>query len=309
MQAGGSVTALAYATAEKVDPGWLTCTAVDTEKLSDCAIEIAPVWKSTAKVTWSVRVPEDVADTLPAADDALTLVAAATFCENAMYSLLPCWYSCAVVPAPRLLKVENSPDVPKRRSRKPVPSGPMISTWVGSVAGAAYRRNRIAVGLQARRKILSYLDRSIGAIICPRAAAQLLESLIRARRAALARRGRVLPAPSRIADATRLDKGLEPIGDVLVRAGAGEDVLDLVGKIDAGCGIPRRIRTRADGSGHRCVGRGCRWLRCRPNRTEAAPRCHWRMTLWFRSSWFRSYSLAGLPMDIIIVGVQFRPIR
>ena len=82
MQAGGSVTALAYATAEKVDPGWLTCTAVDIEKLSDCAIEIAPVWKSTAKVTESVRVPEDVADRVPAADDALTLVAAAMFCEH-----------------------------------------------------------------------------------------------------------------------------------------------------------------------------------------------------------------------------------
>ena len=38
MQAGGSVTALAYATAEKVDPGWLTCTAVDTERLSDCVM-------------------------------------------------------------------------------------------------------------------------------------------------------------------------------------------------------------------------------------------------------------------------------
>ena len=91
MQAGGSVTVLAYATVEKVDPGWLICTAVDTERLSDCVIEIAPVWKSTAKVTWSVRVPEDIADTLPAADDALTLVAAATFCENVTYSVLPCW--------------------------------------------------------------------------------------------------------------------------------------------------------------------------------------------------------------------------
>ena len=129
MQAGGSVTALAYATVEKVDPGWLTCTAVDTERLSDCVIEIAPVWKSTAKVTWSVRVPEDVADTLPAADDALTLVAAARFCEKVMYPVLPCWEDCALPLGSIPLKVENSPDVPKRRSRKLFPSGPMISTW------------------------------------------------------------------------------------------------------------------------------------------------------------------------------------
>ncbi len=91
MQAGSSVTAVAHATVEKVDPGRLICTAVDTERLSDCAIENAPAAKSIARVTWSVRVPEDVADTLPAAEDALTLVAAATFCENVMYSSLPCW--------------------------------------------------------------------------------------------------------------------------------------------------------------------------------------------------------------------------
>jgi len=49
-QAGGSVTTVAYATVEKVDPGWLICTAVDTERLSACVIEMAPVEKSTTKV-------------------------------------------------------------------------------------------------------------------------------------------------------------------------------------------------------------------------------------------------------------------
>src|SRR5215469_13647112 len=90
-QEGGSVTSLAYATVEKVDPGWLICTAVDTDRLSACVIETAPVEKSTTKVTESVRVPEDVADTVPAAEEALTLVAAAVSWENVMYSLLPCW--------------------------------------------------------------------------------------------------------------------------------------------------------------------------------------------------------------------------
>ena len=51
MQAGSSVTAVAHATVEKVDPGWLIWTAVDTERLSDCVIEIAPVVKSIARVT------------------------------------------------------------------------------------------------------------------------------------------------------------------------------------------------------------------------------------------------------------------
>src|SRR6185312_10683157 len=120
---------VAYARVETVDPGSAIWTAVETEVDSDCAIEIAPVEKSTATVTDAVCVAEDVADSTPASEDTATLVAAAWLSEKVMYSVLPRWYSCAVVPAPRLLKVANSPLVPKRRSRKPAPSGPTIAIW------------------------------------------------------------------------------------------------------------------------------------------------------------------------------------
>jgi len=99
--------------AENAEPGWLICTAVDTEVDSDRAIEIPPVEKSTTNVTDAVCVAEEVADTLPASEDAATLIAAASLSEKVMYSLLPRWYSCAAVPGPRLLKPENSPLVPK----------------------------------------------------------------------------------------------------------------------------------------------------------------------------------------------------
>lgn len=83
------VTEIAQANVEKPDPGWMICAVVDTERLSASAIEIAPVLKSTTKVTDDVRVPEDVADTVPASDEAVSLVSAEALWEKVMYSLLP----------------------------------------------------------------------------------------------------------------------------------------------------------------------------------------------------------------------------
>ena len=75
--------------AENTEPGLLIWTTVDTEVDSDRSIEIPPVEKSTTNVTEAVCVAEEVADTLPASEDAVTLVAAAALSAKVMYSLLP----------------------------------------------------------------------------------------------------------------------------------------------------------------------------------------------------------------------------
>ena len=82
---------IAQARVENPEPGWLIWAAVDTEIASDCSIEIEPVLKSTTKVVDAVCVPVEVADTVPASEDAVTFTEAASLSENVMYSLLPRW--------------------------------------------------------------------------------------------------------------------------------------------------------------------------------------------------------------------------
>ncbi len=61
---------LAYASVKRLDPGAPICTVVDNAVVSDLASEIAPVEKSTTKVTDAVCVAADVAETKPASEEA-----------------------------------------------------------------------------------------------------------------------------------------------------------------------------------------------------------------------------------------------
>ena len=127
-----------------------------------------------------------------------------------------------------------------------------------SVTGAANSRNRIAVGFQARSQNSA---RPGPVIIVSRRLPVCRRSIARRpcshRRAALARRA-VSCRRRSVVGAMRLDKGLEPVGDILVGAGAGKDVLDLVGQVDAGGGAVRcRVRCQAIGAGCRRVRGGC----------------------------------------------------
>lgn len=64
------------------------CTLVATEIDSACSIEIAPVAKSTTKVTDPVCIPTDIVEIVPALDEAVTFVAATSLSEKVMYCAL-----------------------------------------------------------------------------------------------------------------------------------------------------------------------------------------------------------------------------